>query len=114
MNSGRRYIDAAVFTLAWIGAGCAFHLDPYAYLILGVPLVALFQVLVRRQSLQKLWARDAESFRLDVSGITLAAGMMVVPGYELFAGAAAAPWLCPLRFMLFSTPIAMLSSLEMM
>jgi hypothetical protein len=87
MNSWRRYIEVAACALAWIAAGFAFHLDPNAYLILGVPLVGLFQVLVRRQPLQKLWVRDASWFRLDLPGIALAAGMMLVPGYELLAHA---------------------------
>jgi membrane protease YdiL (CAAX protease family) len=87
MSSLRRYIAVAAFVLAWIAAGFGFHLDPESYLVLGVPLVALFQVLVRRQPLQKLWVRGAESFRLDGKGLALAAALMVVPGAALFVDA---------------------------
>jgi len=80
MNQIRRYLESAAFVLLWMLAGWVFHLDAYVYLLLGVPLVAVFQLLVRRQGLQRLWARYAVNFRLDLPGIAIAVALMVVPG----------------------------------
>lgn len=83
IRSIRRYVESAVFVGAWMLAGWVFHLDPYVYLLLGVPLVALFQTVVRRRALQRLWARDAPTFRLDIPGIAIAAALMIAPAYGL-------------------------------
>jgi hypothetical protein len=83
MSTARKYIEVLAFVAVWMAAGWIFRLDGDAYLLLGVPLVALFQLFVRRQPLQKLWARDATSFRLDFVGIVLAALFILTPGYDL-------------------------------
>lgn len=66
-----------------MAAGWIFHLDADVYLVLGVPLVVLFQLFIRRQPLRSLWARDAASFRLGLVGIVIAALLIFAPGYDL-------------------------------
>src|ERR1017187_4205682 len=83
MPTARKYIEVLAFVAVWMAAGWIFRLDANAYLLLGVPLVALFQLFIRRQPLQKLWARDATSFRLGLVGIVLAALFILAPGYDL-------------------------------
>lgn len=83
MPTARKYIEVLAFVAVWMAAGWIFRLDVNAYLLLGVPLVALFQLFIRRQPLQKLWARDATSFRLGLVGIVLAALLILAPGYDL-------------------------------
>lgn len=83
MPTARKYIEVLAFVAVWMAAGWIFRLDAYAYLLLGVPLVALFQLFIRRQPLQKLWVRDATSFRLGLVGIVLAALFILAPGYDL-------------------------------
>ena len=83
MPIARKYIEVLAFVAVWMAAGWIFRLDANAYLLLGVPLVALFQLFIRRQPLQKLWARDATSFRLGLVGIVIAALLMLAPGYDL-------------------------------
>lgn len=83
MFRARNYIEVLGFVAVWMAVGWTFHLGANAYLLLGVPLVALFQLFVRRQPLQKLWARDATSFRLGLVGAALAALLMLAPAYDL-------------------------------
>jgi hypothetical protein len=81
MKSHRAYLESALLVLVWMAAGWALHLDGNSYLLLGVPLVAAFQLLVRRQGLQRLWAREADSFRLDGVGVLIALALLVVPSW---------------------------------
>jgi Type II CAAX prenyl endopeptidase Rce1-like len=81
MKAHRAYLESALLVLVWMAAGWALHLDGNSYLLLGVPLVAAFQLLVRRQGLQRLWAREADSFRLDGVGVLIALGLLVVPSW---------------------------------
>jgi membrane protease YdiL (CAAX protease family) len=83
MKQARRYLESIAFIAIWMIAGWVFHLDAYVYLLLGVPLVALFQLVIRRQRLQTLWVRDAVSFRLDLPGVAVAVALMAVPAYLL-------------------------------
>jgi hypothetical protein len=73
--------------LGWI-----FHLDVNAYLLIGVPLVGLFQRFIRRQPLRNLWVRDATTFRLGLLAIVIAVLLMLAPGYDLAAVALPKKW----------------------
>jgi hypothetical protein len=84
MLAVRKYIEVLMFVVVWMAAGWIFHLDANAYLLLGVPLVVLFQLFIGRRPLRNLWARDATSFRLGLIGVVIAALLMLVPGYDLF------------------------------
>ena len=57
-----------VFVGLWMAVGWLFHLDGDSYLVVGVPLVMIFQLVVRKKPLVTLWIRDAESFRLSCFG----------------------------------------------
>ena len=54
-----------------------------AYLLLGVPLTAAFQLGVARRPLHTLWVRDAPAFRLGPTGAALALALAVVPASAL-------------------------------
>ena len=79
----RRYIEVLAFVAVWMAGGWLLHLDANVYLLLGVPLIAIFQLFVRRQPLQKLLVRDAASFRLCWIGIIVAGLLAVAPAYDL-------------------------------
>ena len=83
MTAPRKYIEVLAFVAVWMAAGWTFRLDANAYLVIGVPLVVLFQLLIRRQPLRNLWARDATSFRLGLVGVVIAALLILAPGYDL-------------------------------
>ena len=84
MSAARKYLEVLLFVALWMVFGWTFHLSVNAYLLLGVPLLAFFQLGIRREPLRKLWVRDAASFQLDWLGLLLAALLMVVPGRDLF------------------------------
>jgi hypothetical protein len=84
MLGARRYIEVLIFVVVWMAAGWIFHLDTNAYLLLGIPLVVLFQLFIARRPLRNLWVRDATAFRLGLTGIVLAALLILAPGYDLF------------------------------
>ena len=84
VNSFRRYVESAAFIAVWMMLGWLVRLDNPAYIILGVPLLALFQLVVRRQPLRQLWVRDPERpLRMDRWGVTLGLLFMATPAYFL-------------------------------
>jgi hypothetical protein len=87
ITQGRKYLEAASFVAIWMASGWIFHLDANQYLLLGVPLLALFQLLVPRQPLRTLWVRDANSFRFSGAGVLVASILAIAPAYDLLTGA---------------------------
>jgi membrane protease YdiL (CAAX protease family) len=49
------------------------------YLLLGIPLVILFQLAVARRPLRRLWVRESSAFRLDRTGGVLAVVLISLP-----------------------------------
>lgn len=82
----RRYVECTVFILAWMACGSIFRLSGTGYLLLGVPLVTIFQVLIVRRPLSQLWVREAEQFQLDLRGILLTAALVLLPIGGLYFG----------------------------
>lgn len=66
----RRYLEVAAFVFGWMALGWLFRLGAHAYLLLGVPLTAGFQLGVRRKPLADAWVRGEAS--LPVSRARLA------------------------------------------
>ncbi len=79
----RRCTEAALAVALWIALGLTLRPDANSYLLLGVPITAVFQLGVRRQPLHTLWVRDAREFRLDRRDAVIAAFLAVAPGYVL-------------------------------
>ena len=82
-SAPRRYVEVVAFVAVWMALGWAASLDPNAYLLLGVPLVLLFQCLVARRPLAALWVRAAERIVLGPRDLVLAALAMVAPALTL-------------------------------
>jgi len=78
-GSPRRWAEAAGFVGIWMALGWALALDANAYLLLGVPLTALFQLGVGRQPIRALWVREAPRFHLGWKGVLLALGLALWP-----------------------------------
>ena len=83
MDAARRYIEVLAFVALWMALGWIFHLDTNSYLLIGIPLVVLFQRFVRQRPLRQLWVRDAAAFRLGLVGIVIAVLLILAPGYDL-------------------------------
>ena len=88
----RRIIEAVAFVAVWVAAGYLLPVDVNGYLLLGVPLTAAFQLLVRRRPLRELFAPNAARFALSTRGIVMAAALAVVPGYYAIQALNAGDW----------------------
>jgi len=82
-NQFQRCLHVAALVGIWMTMGWLFHLDGNSYLVVGVPLVVVFQLLVRKKPLVALWIRDAEHFRLNALGIVPGLGLAVLPAVKL-------------------------------
>lgn len=78
----RRAIEITAAVGIWIALGITLHLSVNAYLLLGIPLTAGFQWVVRREPLRALWLRDAPPLRLDAAGWVIAALLAAYPFYR--------------------------------
>jgi membrane protease YdiL (CAAX protease family) len=87
-----RCVHAVVFVGIWMAIGWLFRLDANSYLIVGVPLVMLFQLLVRKKPLVTLWIRGAERFRLNGLGIVLGLALAVLPAVRLIQTCQSTSW----------------------
>lgn len=77
------YALSALTVLAWMLAGWAFALSANAYLVLGVPLVALYQVIGRRKPLQALWRFDGTPLVWGWRGALVTAVAAALPAWLL-------------------------------
>jgi membrane protease YdiL (CAAX protease family) len=88
----RRFLECAGFVAVWVGLGYLLPVDANAYLLLGVPLTAVFQLVVRRRPLRELWVRDGAPFRLGRWGVALAVLLAVLPLVTGVRALAAGSW----------------------
>lgn len=88
----RRLIEAVAFVATWMTIGYLFRLSANGYLLLGVPLTAAFQLLVRRRPLRVLFARDTSRFALSRRGVAMAIVLAIVPAYYAVQAAATGDW----------------------
>ena len=86
----RPYILSAVFVAAWVLCGSLFHLGVISYSLIGIPFVVAFQLVICRRPIYQLWARDAQSFRLDKFGLLFAIAIIALNAYLFWP--ALLPW----------------------
>jgi hypothetical protein len=82
-NRGRRTIETTVVVAIWIALGIGLHLSVRSYLLLGIPLTAVFQCGVRRKPLRALWLRDPVRSRFDSGARIIGALLAVAPAWQL-------------------------------
>ena len=83
VDGGRRYLVVFAFVAAWIVAGIALHLGANAYLLVGVPLLLVFQLGIARRPIAELWFKQPSGEPLPVWGWLVAAAFMVLPLHTL-------------------------------
>ena len=88
-SEAHRYAVVCAVIAGWMLLGYVLHTSGNAYLLLGVPLLWLFQRFVARRPLTELWFASSGSFTLPWWGWLVALGFMVLPVYNLLAGHAA-------------------------
>jgi membrane protease YdiL (CAAX protease family) len=64
------------------------RLDANQYLLIGVPLTAVFQIFVRKQPIRALWIREAPRFALDRKGWIWAIVLAITPAQLIASGIA--------------------------
>src|SRR5208282_2331563 len=80
----RRIVEIGLFVALWIGIGLRFRLEANAYLLLGIPLTAFFQLVVRRKPIRALWVKSAQAVRWDGRMLIALLVLLVVPCVGLF------------------------------
>jgi Type II CAAX prenyl endopeptidase Rce1-like len=80
----RRGLVVLTFVGIWMIVGWWFKLDVNQYLLVGVPLTVLFQLVVRRQPIRALWVRDAPPLRIGPMWLVLTGAVATLPAYALY------------------------------
>jgi hypothetical protein len=76
-----RFLIAGFIVVGWCVVGVLLHLSLPLYLLLGVPLLVLFQLGIQRQPLRTLWVRTGPPVRLDGWFVALWLLFSIFPGY---------------------------------
>jgi hypothetical protein len=90
LGAGSRPLRFLVVTLAvavYMALGFLLHTDVIQYLLLGIPLLLLFQIGVHRQPLRTMWVRSGPPIRLDPWFFGLWVLFSLVPIYALVMAA---------------------------
>ena len=89
---GARYLVVFGVVAGWMTLGWMFHLKPNEYLLLGVPLLAVFQLGIARRPISELWIRPASPAPFVWWGVPVAIVFMIAPGLGLVDRWAVAGW----------------------
>lgn len=74
-----RYIEVFLFVAVYIAIGLVFKLDPNTYQFVGIPLILVFQLFIRKQPIQTLWVREYSKFKLSKWGMMIGAAFIIFP-----------------------------------
>lgn len=88
----RRYVEAIAFVAVWMAAGFLLQLSSDAYLLLGIPLTAAFQLLLRRRPLRELVAPVSSRVTRDGRTVTLAVALAALPAAYAVSAARDHDW----------------------
>jgi membrane protease YdiL (CAAX protease family) len=95
---GFRWAMVSATLALWMALGWVLRTDANTYLLLGVPLVVVFQLAVARRPLTELWFAEGSTLVPPWWGWLISAGFMVWPLYELLTfrnpGSPVRLWLC--------------------
>jgi membrane protease YdiL (CAAX protease family) len=89
---GARYLVVLGVVAGWMTLGGMFHLKPNDYLLLGVPLLALFQLGIARRPISELWIRPAAPAPFVWWSVPVAIVFMIAPGLALVDRWAVGGW----------------------
>jgi membrane protease YdiL (CAAX protease family) len=89
----RRVAESVAFVAVWMTAGWLLRLPSNGYLLLGIPLTAAFQVLVRRRPLRELFAPGTSRFALNRRGAVAAAVLALTPAGYAARAVSSGDWL---------------------
>jgi hypothetical protein len=73
-----------------MAAGEFLHMSAQVYLLFGIPLTVVFQLLVRREPVKDLWVRGGPDLSVRTVSFKLAVPLSIVPFYHLIVSIAKA------------------------
>ncbi len=79
----RRYAVTTAMVALWMSIGWALGLTANGYLLLGIPLLVLFQCFVARRPLFEVWFAQPGRPRMPALAWLVAAAFMIQPVYDL-------------------------------
>ena len=79
----RRWVEVLAFVGVWFAAGLLLEMSINAYLVLGIPLTAGFQLFVRKRPIKDLWVRGGPGLSLRRVSLKLAILLAIYPFYQL-------------------------------
>jgi membrane protease YdiL (CAAX protease family) len=84
----RRLVEVTAFWAAWAAIGQVFHLGDSAarqnvYLLIGIPLVYVFQVWVAKRDVRELWVRTAPAVVVTRLVASIAFALAIFPAITL-------------------------------
>jgi len=78
-----RYAVVVAVVGAWMALGAALHVDGNTYLLMGVPLLVIFQRFIARRPLRELWFAQPVSLALPWWGWLIAGAFTIWPLHEI-------------------------------
>lgn len=81
----RRYGVVLAVVGSWMALGWFLHADGNTYLLVGIPLLWLFQRFVAKRPLRELWVSGPGRFALPWWAWLIAAAFMILPARNLLA-----------------------------
>jgi Type II CAAX prenyl endopeptidase Rce1-like len=83
MNQVLRLCVASAVVGIWMALGWLLHLDANSYLLVGVPLLVLFQLFVARRPLTELWLKKTGPEFFSWRGLLAAIPFLLFPAWDL-------------------------------
>jgi hypothetical protein len=77
-----RYLIVATIVMGYTALGIGLHLNTDAYLLLGIPILLIFQLAIHRQPIRTLWVRDGPPIEVDAGLAILWIALAIVPAYS--------------------------------
>jgi hypothetical protein len=83
-----RYLIVATIVTVYTALGIGLHLSTDAYLLLGIPILLIFQLTIHRQPIRTLWVRGGPPINVDAGLVILWLALAIVPAYSAATAAA--------------------------
>jgi hypothetical protein len=77
-----RYLIVATIVTGYTALGIGLHLNTDAYLLLGIPILLIFQLVIQRQPIRTLWVRGGPPIIVDAGLVILWIALAIVPAYS--------------------------------
>jgi membrane protease YdiL (CAAX protease family) len=87
-----RYIAVTLTISLYIGIGFLSHPDANTYLLIGIPITVLFQLLIARRPLRELWLRDGKPMCFDRGTAVWLLLFLIGPVLTIIGGIRSGSW----------------------